>query len=133
MGPDRGAVRLDNGELVHYSRKVIDVRDLNSLAVLDEVLVKLRANKNGGHDVVQVVRKTQPGKGRWALGQVKWFQDSTGFGFIIPKGETSAVEVFFHFTSLNPGGFRSINDGTEVMFHVVKGPRGLVATRVYTV
>ena len=139
MDSDRGAVRLDTGELVHYSRKVVDVRDLNSIAVLDEVFVKLGAKKNGDHDVVQVVqvvqvvRKTQPGKGRWALGQVKWFQDSSGFGFIIPKGETSAVEVFFHYTSLNPGGFRSINDGTEVMFHVVKGPRGLVATRVYTV
>jgi CspA family cold shock protein len=133
MGPNQGAVRLDTGELLPYPLKVVDSRDLNALAVLDEVFVKLVANENGGHDVVQLVRKSQPGKGQWAIGRVKWFQDSTGFGFILPQDNLSKVEVFFHFTSLNPGGFRSINDGAEVIYHVVKGPRGLVATRVYTI
>src|ERR1700720_3000648 len=63
-------------------------------------------------------------------GNVKWFNDAKGFGFITTeKGE----DVFVHFSAIQGSGFRSLPEGAHVEFDVEQGPKGLQATNVVTV
>ena len=61
-------------------------------------------------------------------GTVKWFNDAKGFGFLSrPNGD----DVFVHFSAIqNNGGFRSLQEGQQVTFDVVKGPKGFQAENV---
>lgn len=62
-----------------------------------------------------------------ATGQVKWFSDSKGYGFITTdEGE----DVFVHFSAIEGDGFKSLSEGQEVEFNVVKGPKGYQAEQV---
>jgi len=58
-----------------------------------------------------------------AIGKVKWFNDSKGFGFIETEGSD---DVFVHFSAISGEGYRSLQEGAEVEFDIVpdaKGPR----------
>ena len=61
-------------------------------------------------------------------GTVKWFNADKGFGFIAP--EDGSEDVFAHFSGINSGGFRSLNEGDKVEFEVQQGDRGLQATNI---
>ncbi|KMK73444.1 cold-shock protein [Kocuria rhizophila] len=61
-------------------------------------------------------------------GTVKWFNADKGFGFIAP--EDGSDDVFAHFSGINSGGFRSLNEGDKVEFEVQQGDRGLQATNI---
>ena len=63
-----------------------------------------------------------------ATGTVKWFNADKGFGFIAP--EDGSDDVFAHFSGINSGGFRSLNEGDKVEFEVQQGDRGLQATNI---
>jgi len=63
-----------------------------------------------------------------AKGKVKWFNDSKGFGFIEVDGE--AKDIFVHHTAIQADGFRSLNEGEEVEFELVPGPKGPKAENV---
>jgi CspA family cold shock protein len=60
-------------------------------------------------------------------GTVKWFNDAKGFGFITQEG---GPDLFVHHTAIAAEGFRSLTEGDQVEFEVVKGPKGLQAANV---
>ncbi len=60
-------------------------------------------------------------------GKVKWFNDSKGFGFIETEG---SEDVFVHFSAISGDGFRSLQEGAEVEFDIVKDPKGPRAANV---
>jgi CspA family cold shock protein len=61
-------------------------------------------------------------------GTVKWFNESKGFGFISPSD--GGDDVFVHFSVIQGGGFKTLQEGQSVSFEVEKGPKGLQATNV---
>jgi cold shock protein len=62
-----------------------------------------------------------------AEGQVKWFNDSKGYGFI----ETDqGHDVFVHFSAIEDNGFKSLSEGDRVSFDEERGAKGLQAARV---
>ena len=60
-------------------------------------------------------------------GTVKWFNDTKGFGFISRQG---GEDVFVHHSAIQSNGFRSLQEGQQVQFKVVRGPKGLQAESV---
>ena len=57
-----------------------------------------------------------------ALGTVKWFTDSKGFGFITP--DDGSEDLFAHFSAINMNGFKDPEEGEKGLFEVVQGPKG---------
>ena len=60
-------------------------------------------------------------------GNVKWFNDAKGFGFITTDG---GEDVFVHSSAIQSRGFRSLSEGVQVEFDVIEGPKGLQAANV---
>jgi CspA family cold shock protein len=63
-----------------------------------------------------------------AAGTVKWFNDAKGFGFISPDGGGS--DIFIHFSALMMDGYKTVKQGSRVMFEMVEGPKGLHAQNI---
>ena len=60
-------------------------------------------------------------------GNVKWFNDAKGFGFIEqPGGE----DVFVHFSTIQMDGFKTLQPGQLVEFEFRQGEKGLAASVV---
>ena len=62
-----------------------------------------------------------------ASGKVKWFDNKKGFGFI---AQDSGGDVFVHHTSIQGGGYKSLNEGETVTFEIVESGKGLKAQNV---
>ena len=60
-----------------------------------------------------------------ALGTVKWFNATKGFGFIQPSG--GGDDVFVHISSVEKSGMSSLNEGQQVSFDTEKGRQGKTA------
>jgi CspA family cold shock protein len=61
-------------------------------------------------------------------GTVKWFNNAKGFGFITREGLDG--DVFVHFRSIQGDGYRTLNEGENVEFTLIEGPKGLQAEDV---
>jgi CspA family cold shock protein len=61
------------------------------------------------------------------IGVVKWFNSSKGFGFIQREG---GPDVFVHFSAIQMGGYKALNEGQQVEFTIEQGPKGLQAADV---
>lgn len=61
-------------------------------------------------------------------GNVKWFNDAKGYGFIRQEGDNR--DVFVHYSAISGEGFKSLKEGEKVNFEVVQGPKGLQASNV---
>ena len=67
-------------------------------------------------------------------GQVKWFNDKNGYGFItmIDEGEFKGTNLFIHHTSITPivSDYKSLTKGEYVTFVVSKNDKGPQASNV---
>lgn len=60
-------------------------------------------------------------------GQVKFFNESKGFGFIERE---SGADVFVHYSAIQSTGFKTLAEGQQVEFTVSEGQKGLQAENV---
>ena len=66
-----------------------------------------------------------------AIGTVKFFNSSKGFGFISPDG--GGKDVFVHATAVEAAGLRSLNEGQRVEFDIQPDARGSKAANLKAV
>jgi cold shock protein len=51
-----------------------------------------------------------------AIGIVKWFNPTKGYGFIQPTG--GGKDVFVHISAIEQAGLRSLNEGQSVEYEI---------------
>ncbi|WP_019936769.1 cold-shock protein [Bordetella sp. FB-8] len=61
-------------------------------------------------------------------GIVKWFNAEKGFGFIMPEG--GGKDLFAHFSEIQGGGFKSLEENQRVSYVAGQGPKGPQATKI---
>jgi len=64
---------------------------------------------------------------REVKGNVKWFNNSKGYGFI---GRDDGPDVFVHYSAIVGDGYRTLQEGDPVEFEIVQGPKGPQAANV---
>ena len=64
-------------------------------------------------------------------GQVKWFNNAKGFGFILPDG--GGADLFAHYSAISMDGYKTLKAGQLVTFDAVDGPKGLHAANIRAV
>jgi CspA family cold shock protein len=60
-------------------------------------------------------------------GTVKWFNGEKGYGFITPE---NGPDLFVHYSEIQSGGFRTLNEGDKVEFKITEGKKGKQASSV---
>jgi CspA family cold shock protein len=63
-----------------------------------------------------------------AIGTVKFFNSTKGFGFIAPEG--GGKDVFVHATAVEMAGMRSLAEGQRVSFDIQPDARGSKAVNL---
>ncbi len=63
-------------------------------------------------------------------GTVKWFNAAKGFGFL---SQVDGPDVFVHHTAIRADGYRTLEEGQQVEFSIVAGPKGPAAEDVVAV
>lgn len=66
-----------------------------------------------------------------ATGEVKWFNNAKGWGFIV--SEEGGEDIFVHFSTIQGTGYKTLTAGQSVDFTVEKGERGLHAINVVAI
>ncbi|OTA18081.1 cold shock-like protein cspE [Xenorhabdus vietnamensis] len=64
-------------------------------------------------------------------GNVKWFNESKGFGFITPQD--GSKDVFVHFSAIKSNGFKTLAEGQQVEFDIAEGEKGPSAANVVAI
>ncbi len=63
-----------------------------------------------------------------AIGTVKFFNTTKGFGFIAPDG--GGKDVFVHVSAVEAAGIRSLSEGQRVSFDIQADTRGAKAANL---
>lgn len=63
-------------------------------------------------------------------GTVKWFNGEKGFGFISQEG---GDDLFVHYSEIQGGGYKSLDEGATVEFEITQGKKGMQASSVTVV
>jgi cold shock protein len=63
-----------------------------------------------------------------ASGKVKWFNETKGFGFIVP--DVGGEELFAHYSAIHSDGFKVLKENQRVTYDVVQGQKGLQAANI---
>jgi CspA family cold shock protein len=63
-----------------------------------------------------------------AQGNIKWFDNKKGFGFI--SQDEGGHDVFVHFSVIAGDGFKTLEEGDRVEFEVTQSDKGLKALNV---
>jgi CspA family cold shock protein len=61
-------------------------------------------------------------------GQVKWFNNAKGFGFILP--DNGGDDLFAHYSAIGMEGYKTLKAGQTVSFETIEGPKGLHASNI---
>jgi CspA family cold shock protein len=63
-----------------------------------------------------------------AVGTVKWFNATKGFGFITP--DEGGEDLFVHHSAIEMQGYRELTEGQRVEYEKTSGPKGAQASSV---
>lgn len=66
-----------------------------------------------------------------STGQVKWFNNAKGFGFILP--DDGGDDLFAHYSAIGMDGYKTLKAGQLVTFDQIEGPKGLHASNIHAV
>jgi CspA family cold shock protein len=58
-------------------------------------------------------------------GTIKWFNNEKGYGFINGK-----EDIFVHYSSIQIDGYRTLSEGEEVEYKLIRTDKGLQAIDV---
>ncbi len=61
-------------------------------------------------------------------GKVKWFNNEKGYGFI--RREDEVEDIFVHYSAIVAKGYKTLEEGQDVEFELIKGDKGLQAANV---
>ena len=60
-----------------------------------------------------------------AMGTVKWFNETKGYGFIKPDG--GGPDVFVHISAVEKAGYTGLADGAKISYELVTTRAGKTA------
>ena len=63
-----------------------------------------------------------------AVGTVKWFNATKGYGFIMPEG--GGKDVFVHITAVQAAGLKGLNDGQRINYEIAEERGKAAATNL---
>lgn len=63
-------------------------------------------------------------------GNVKWFSNDRGYGFVTIDGDASQTEYFVHYTSVDMDGYKTLRAGEAVLFELKPTEKGVQAFNV---
>jgi CspA family cold shock protein len=61
-------------------------------------------------------------------GNVKWFNNAKGYGFINEEGKSE--DLFAHYSAIIMDGYKTLKAGQAVSFEIIQGPKGLHAVNI---